>query len=80
VTGRVVPHETLESSILHVPKSIKVLAPLADFFCELDNSPDSKEISIKTEGVSWDSFRNVWAQQCLWPMRYSQVGRQIEHR
>ena len=67
VTGRVVPRETLEQSILQVPVSIKKLAPLADFFCELDNAPGSGEITIKTEGVTWDSFRDVWSQTCPWP-------------
>ena len=67
ITGRVVPHETIEMSLLQVPISIKKLAPLADFFCELDNAPGANEITIQTEGVTWDSFRDVWSQTCPWP-------------
>merc|ERR1712127_857015 len=37
-TGRVVPAETLEASLRQVPISVKILAPKADFFAELDNS------------------------------------------
>ena len=67
MTGRIVPKETLEMSLKHVPQSIKLLAPMSDFFCELDNSPDSKEVALKTKGVTWDSFRDTWAQTCPWP-------------
>jgi len=69
VTGRVVPIETLELSLKHVPESIKILAPLVDYFCELDNPPDSDEIVLKTEGVTWDSFRDTWAQTCPLPQK-----------
>ncbi len=67
VTGRVVPRETLEMSLQQVPKSIEKLAPLADFFCELDNAPGESEIKIRTDGITWDSFRDAWAQTCPWP-------------
>lgn len=69
VTGRVVPIETLELSLKHVPQSIKLLAPMVDYFCELDNSPDSEEIVLKTEGVTCDSFRDAWAQTCPFPQK-----------
>lgn len=67
-TGRVVPLETLEYSFHHVPISVNKLAPLADFFCELDNSPNFNEVQIKTEGITRDSFRNNWAQTCPGPL------------
>ena len=67
VTGRVVPRDTLEMSLKQVPISIKKLAPLSDFFCELDNAPGADEITITTEGITWDSFRDAWAQTCPWP-------------
>ena len=54
-------------SLLQVPISIKKLAPMADFFCELDNAPGTDEVTIKTEGITWDSFRDKWAQTCPWP-------------
>ncbi|KAL7530755.1 hypothetical protein ACHAXR_007132 [Thalassiosira sp. AJA248-18] len=66
-TGRVVPIETLEMSLKQVPISVKKLAPIADFFCELDNSPTpSGEVTLKTEGVTEDKFRDNWAQTCPW--------------
>lgn len=67
-TGRVVPIETLEMSLLQVPISVKKLAPMVDFFCELDNAPDSGEVSLQTECITWDSFRDNWAQVCPWPL------------
>lgn len=63
-TGRVVPTETLENSLRQVPISVKKLAPIADFFAELDNAVG--EVKLKTEGVTWDSFRDNWAQTCPW--------------
>ena len=59
-TGRVVPAETLEASLRQVPISVKILAPKADFFAELDNS--GSEVKLTTEGVTWDSFRDNWVQ------------------
>ena len=52
-TGRVIPIETLEKSLEHVPLSVKKLAGCVDFFCELDNS--SEEVALK--GMTWDIFR-----------------------
>ena len=70
-TGRVVPIESLEKSLKQVPISVKKLAPLADFFCELDNSYDfassgGNEVRMITEGITWDTFRENWAQTCPW--------------
>lgn len=63
-TGRIVPLETLELSLKQVPISVKILAPTADFFAELDNSPG--DVTMTTEGITWDSFRDNWAQTCPW--------------
>ena len=77
-TGRVVPLETIEKSIEHVPISVKKLAPLVDFFCELDNSCHTSgkedcgsgrsggEVRMVTEGITWDAFRDNWAQTWPW--------------
>lgn len=73
VTGRIVPTQTLESSLRQVPRSVRKLAPHADFFCELDNGRrdlvDGKEVeyAIATEGVTAESFQDVWAQTCALP-------------
>ena len=60
--GRVVPLETLENALRRVPISVHKLAPSTDFFCELDNSSNSSEVQIKTEGITLESFRDNWAQ------------------
>jgi len=65
-TGRVVPKETLEMALEQVPKSVKILAPLTDYFCELDNSPDADDIEIRTEGQDWAKFQSNWLQTCAW--------------
>ena len=33
---------------------------MADFFAELDNA--TGEVQLVTEGLTWDSFRDNWAQ------------------
>jgi len=62
-TGRIVPQETLKVAMEEVPKSVKILRPLSDYFCELHNAPD-RDITIRTNGISWESFRSNWAQSC----------------
>jgi len=64
ITGRVVPHEILEKSLEEVPKSVRILAPLVDFFAELYNPPNSEDIELVTEDMTWDSFRQSWVQTC----------------
>lgn len=63
-TGRAVPRETLELALEQVPKSVEVLAPLADYFCELHNAPDADDIELTSCGESWESFQANWAQEC----------------
>lgn len=64
VTGRVVPEETLEAALRQVPESVKVLGPLSDFYCELNNPPDN-DIELLTEGLDWDTFSSLWSQSCF---------------
>jgi hypothetical protein len=64
ITGRVVPRSTLEQALHQVPKSVRELAPLSDFFCEIHNPPKSEEVQIATEGLNWEQFRRTWAQKC----------------
>ena len=47
-----------------VPQSIKILAPLSDFFAELFNAPGALDIELVTKGLTWKSFRKVWDQTC----------------
>lgn len=53
-------------SLKQVPVSVSVLGPTVDFFAELDNSPRNPEVKLATEGITWDEFRDNWAQACLW--------------
>ena len=65
VTGRVVPRDRIEMALEAVPASVRRLAPLVDFICELHNSPDAEGgIRIVTEGVTWEDFGRVWQQSC----------------
>jgi len=64
VTGRVVPKEKIEMALEAVPRSVKLLGPLADFFCELWNSPEEEDVQISTAGVGWNEFSKVWQQSC----------------
>lgn len=62
MTGRVVPRTLLEKTIKQVPESVKKLAPLVDYHVELFNPAGDEEISIVTEGETWDGFQSHWIQ------------------
>lgn len=64
-TGRVVPQEVLENALEQVPKSVQILKPLADYFCELNNAPGS-DIEMMTDGEDWDTFQSNWLQTCAY--------------
>merc|ERR1712238_94575 len=48
ITNRVVPQHILEHAIEKVPRSVKILAPLADFVAELNNAPSANDIELVT--------------------------------
>jgi len=64
-TGRVVPEETLKLALEQVPKSVKILGPIVDYFVELNNPPGG-DIEMTTEGEDWESFENNWMQTCAY--------------
>mmetsp|Transcript_6727 Transcript_6727/g.18774 ORF Transcript_6727/g.18774 Transcript_6727/m.18774 type:complete len:367 (+) Transcript_6727:216-1316(+) len=64
VTGRVVPRDKIEMALKTVPESVNRLGPLADFFCELWNSPEEEDVQITTKGIGWREFTKVWDQKC----------------
>ena len=72
-TGRVVPRELLIEAMEQVPRSVKILSPLADYFCELNNAP-GKEIEILTEGEDWDTFKVQWFQTLAFVIGQKNVG------
>jgi len=61
-TGRIIPQNTLDAALDEVPKSIKLLAPLTDYFVELNNLPNSPDIELVTEDETWENFRSKWRQ------------------
>ena len=67
-TGRVVPEDVLKMAMEQVPKSVKILAPLVDYFVELRND-SSPEIEIVTEGETWEHFASKWVQYVVDKLR-----------
>jgi len=64
ITNRVVPQHILEHAIEKVPRSVKILAPLADFVAELNNAPSANDIELVTHGMTWATFIMAWSQTC----------------
>ncbi|KAG7356058.1 zeta toxin family protein [Nitzschia inconspicua] len=63
MTGRVVPRELLEKTLAQVPKSVEILAPLVDYYAEINNPPDSEDVElVKPTGSTWEEFRRQWVQ------------------
>lgn len=65
-TGRIVPKEVLEEALEQVPRSVKVLEPLVDYFCEINNAPGAPDLELLTEGETWETFESKWVQTCAW--------------
>lgn len=59
-TGRIVPRALLEATLEQVPRSVNILAPLVDYYAELNNADEVQ--LIKPEGSTWEQFRDVWNQ------------------
>ena len=59
-TGRWVPTRVLEAALEQVPRSVEMLAPLVDYYAELNNAAEVE--LVKPVGNTWDDFRDVWIQ------------------
>ena len=59
------PESLLHEAIIEVPKSIKILAPLVDYFVELENDDGTPDIELVTEGETWENFTSKWVQYVL---------------
>jgi hypothetical protein len=59
-TGRIVPQELLAAAIEQVPKSVKKLSPLVDYFVELSNNVDIEIANPPSE--TWNTFKMNWIQ------------------
>mmetsp|Transcript_31348 Transcript_31348/g.63710 ORF Transcript_31348/g.63710 Transcript_31348/m.63710 type:complete len:352 (+) Transcript_31348:276-1331(+) len=58
-TGRYVPIQTLEKVMRQVPRSMKVLAPLTDYFVTFFNSPANADLEILND-ENWKNFEQMW--------------------
>lgn len=64
MTGRVVPRELLEETMQQVPRSVAILAPLVDYYAEINNPPDAVDVElVKPVGSSWEEFGRQWVQE-----------------
>ena len=55
--------QILENAIDEVPKSVKILAPMVDYYAEVNNPPDVDDVElIKPENSNWTEFRQQWIQ------------------
>jgi hypothetical protein len=59
-TGRWVPTQVLEAALDQVPRSVDILAPLVDYYAELNNAAEVE--LVKPLGSTWEDFRDVWNQ------------------
>jgi hypothetical protein len=56
-----VPESILVSTIAQIPRSLKVLEPLADFVAEISNE---RSPELQRPRISWEDFAEIWQQQC----------------
>lgn len=60
------PSHILERAIEQVPESVKILAPMVDYYAEINNAPGVDDIElIKPENSNWPEFRQQWMQYVL---------------
>jgi hypothetical protein len=53
----------LEKVLDQVPKSIEVLAPLVDYYAEINNPPGAEDVElIQPAGSTWEEFGRQWVQ------------------
>ena len=54
--------------MMQVPRSVHILAPMVDYFAEIDNPPNAEDVRlVKPEGSTWEEFKRQWIQyvHCL---------------
>jgi hypothetical protein len=70
--------------LVQVPKSIKILAPLVDYYAELHNAPGAEDVElVKPEGETWESFQKTWQQSVAYEpktKKFLQKAKKLEER
>ena len=63
VTGRVVPKDLIAKSLEQCLKSVNILKSYVDYFAEISNAPETKDVELVYPiSSSWDDFSNNWKQ------------------
>jgi len=74
-----VPSEILENAIEQVPKSVRILAPMVDYYAEINNAPGVDDIElVKPAGSNWTEFRQQWIQTVAYVNNSQKVLKKIE--
>jgi len=68
VTGRVVPNDLLEQTLVEVPKSVSQLQPFVNFSIEIHNrgtaiDNNTGDVQVVTQGMNWELFEAHWMTQ-----------------
>ena len=54
-------------SLETIPKSLEVVRPYVDFFCEIENGKDSyRLVNNNNNDITWESFHQTFLQSCAW--------------
>lgn len=62
-----------------IERGIQLLQPYVQYFCELQSVTDDKDVKILTDGVTWESFRSNFTQECAYS--YPKIHTfEVEHR
>jgi Zeta toxin len=65
-TGRMIHQDSILKSLETIPSSLEMVLPSVDFFCEIENGPDSYSIVEGGSVKDWDEFHTVFLQSCAW--------------
>jgi hypothetical protein len=60
----VAPEGEFEEECHRTAKAIEELIPNIHFFCKLQSGSSSQDVKILSDGITWDSFRKEFMQEC----------------
>lgn len=78
VTGRIVPNKILEETLRQVPRSMKILSKLVDYYAEVNNPKDKDIELIEPKDGTWASFRKNWTQTVAFVGDKDKVFKKVE--